>query len=220
MDINDQARFARVRNALSGLERWILEVRREIAFEDHLKEIQKTRGYGLFFELMDGCEHYVQNYKNKFDAVLHEQQQEEEEEEEQEEEQEELQEEEDDWELPDIPPPPRPQRFVAPIPAAAPAAAAAAAAHAHAPDVIFIDDADDDFEEIRPLKKKMKRREEKECSICLMDVYDESEPSFARIAECKHEFHPYCIRQWLKTSKTCPCCRKRTRRRLLILPTI
>ena len=45
-------------------------------------------------------------------------------------------------------------------------------------------------------------------------------PSFARIAECKHEFHPYCIRQWLKTSKTCPCCRKRTRRRLLILPTI
>ena len=192
---------------LSGLERWILEVRREIAFENHLKEIQKTRGFGLFFELMDGCEHYVQNYKNKFDEVL--QEQEEEEEGEEEEEQEEQQEEEDDWELPDIPPPPRPQRFVAPIPAAA-----------HAPDVIFIDDADDDFQEIRPLKKKMKRREEKECSICLMDVYDESEPSFAHIAECKHEFHPYCIRQWLKTSKTCPCCRKRTKRRLLILPTI
>ena len=52
--------------------------------------------------------------------------------------------------------------------------------------MIFLDDADDDFEEIRPPKKKMKRREEKECLICLMDVYDESEPSFARIAECKH----------------------------------
>ena len=54
------------------------------------------------------------------------------------------------------------------------------------PDVIFLDDSDDNFEEIRPPKKKMKRREEKEYSICLMDVYDKSEPSFARIAECKH----------------------------------
>ena len=44
-----------------------------------------------------------------------------------------------------------------------------------------------------------------------MDVYVEFEPSFDRIAECKGEFHLYCIRQWLKTSKNMPLLSKKNK---------
>ncbi len=44
-----------------------------------------------------------------------------------------------------------------------------------------------------------------ECSICI-DTF--SQTSDVIQLECNHVFHDECIKQWLKTSKTCPVCRK------------
>jgi len=41
-----------------------------------------------------------------------------------------------------------------------------------------------------------------ECSICLNGNLDCS------IDSCKHKFHYNCIKEWSKTSNTCPLCRK------------
>lgn len=45
-----------------------------------------------------------------------------------------------------------------------------------------------------------------ECSICI-DKFSKSSDVIQ--LECNHIFHEECIKQWLKTSKTCPVCRKR-----------
>jgi hypothetical protein len=42
------------------------------------------------------------------------------------------------------------------------------------------------------------------CTICLCDFYGEERVG---VLDCGHVFHPECIKQWLKNSKTCPLCR-------------
>jgi hypothetical protein len=43
-----------------------------------------------------------------------------------------------------------------------------------------------------------------ECSICLLPF----EGGKIKLLSCRHQFHPDCISDWLKKSKTCPECRK------------
>ena len=45
---------------------------------------------------------------------------------------------------------------------------------------------------------------EPECSICLLPF----EKGKIKKLSCQHQFHPDCISDWLKKSKTCPECRK------------
>ncbi|EYU18969.1 hypothetical protein MIMGU_mgv1a016311mg [Erythranthe guttata] len=43
------------------------------------------------------------------------------------------------------------------------------------------------------------------CAICLVE-YKDSE-TLATITVCKHRYHVFCIRAWLKDHDTCPLCR-------------
>lgn len=46
------------------------------------------------------------------------------------------------------------------------------------------------------------------CSICFMEYKDTPKKKVVRTVECKHYFHKSCMIKWLKTSPTCPICRR------------
>lgn len=43
------------------------------------------------------------------------------------------------------------------------------------------------------------------CVICQANFYGEERVG---VLNCGHIFHPECIKQWIATAKTCPCCRQ------------
>jgi len=51
------------------------------------------------------------------------------------------------------------------------------------------------------------------CAICISSMTDDGESG--AIPECGHMFHNSCIREWFKSRKSCPCCRKRVDLRAL-----
>ncbi|KAL7115542.1 hypothetical protein ACP275_04G188900 [Erythranthe tilingii] len=50
-----------------------------------------------------------------------------------------------------------------------------------------------------------KAKEEGGCAICLVEYKDGE--TLATITVCKHRYHVFCIRAWLKEHDTCPLCR-------------
>ena len=54
-------------------------------------------------------------------------------------------------------------------------------------------------------KSKELQEENKKCLICLAEFENGEE---LRFLECCHRFHKNCIDQWLKSSTTCPICKK------------
>ncbi|KAL7115543.1 hypothetical protein ACP275_04G189000 [Erythranthe tilingii] len=50
-----------------------------------------------------------------------------------------------------------------------------------------------------------KANEEGGCAICFVE-YEDGE-TLATITVCKHRYHVFCIRAWLKDHDTCPLCR-------------
>ncbi|KAL3518582.1 hypothetical protein ACH5RR_021171 [Cinchona calisaya] len=47
-----------------------------------------------------------------------------------------------------------------------------------------------------------------ECGICLSGCKADLTYLWRVLPRCKHGFHAACIDKWLKTSATCPICRK------------
>ena len=47
-----------------------------------------------------------------------------------------------------------------------------------------------------------------ECSICLHNIKSNNLIE----TKCKHKFHKYCLKEWLKTNNTCPICREPIKR--------
>jgi hypothetical protein len=52
-------------------------------------------------------------------------------------------------------------------------------------------------------KQPVGETQPEECAICLTSVGDFHQ----KILSCSHIFHWYCIKEWMKESKTCPVCR-------------
>uniref|UniRef100_A0A0D9WHP5 RING-type domain-containing protein n=1 Tax=Leersia perrieri TaxID=77586 RepID=A0A0D9WHP5_9ORYZ len=44
------------------------------------------------------------------------------------------------------------------------------------------------------------------CNICLEEMQDGER--CRRLGSCGHAFHAACVDEWLRTRRTCPCCRK------------
>lgn len=49
------------------------------------------------------------------------------------------------------------------------------------------------------------RKEEKVCSICLLEFEENQE---INVMKCKHFFHKRCIENWIKIKRKCPLCNK------------
>ena len=59
------------------------------------------------------------------------------------------------------------------------------------------------FSNTEIVKKWKPGSEPKEqCTICLENILSE-----CKLLKCKHKFHKTCIKEWFKTSDTCPVCR-------------
>lgn len=59
------------------------------------------------------------------------------------------------------------------------------------------------FSNTEIVKKWKPESEPKEqCTICLENILSE-----CKLLKCKHKFHKTCIKEWFKTSDTCPVCR-------------
>ena len=45
------------------------------------------------------------------------------------------------------------------------------------------------------------------CAICTEPYEENDVVSYSKKQRCKHNFHPECIKTWLKVKDDCPCCR-------------
>lgn len=64
------------------------------------------------------------------------------------------------------------------------------------------------FKELVPKYKQIKNTDEligQSCSICQCNYIPKE---YKRELACKHTFHKKCIDKWLRSSLTCPFCRK------------
>ena len=45
------------------------------------------------------------------------------------------------------------------------------------------------------------------CAICTEPYEEDDVVSYSKKQRCRHNFHPECIKTWLKVKDDCPCCR-------------
>jgi hypothetical protein len=62
----------------------------------------------------------------------------------------------------------------------------------------------------KALNKYIVELKKHECSICLENNFENSDP--LRKLGCDHIFHKHCIKDWMKLNKTCPLCRKEVKK--------